>query len=321
MKKHLNINRYLKTGFIFISISILLAACGGNQPAAPAAKNGLNVIATTTLVGDVVQQIGGEKINLTILLPVGTDPHSYQPTPQDLARISSADVIFANGAGLETFLEGMLENADSTQKAVYVSAGIELREFEGEVHADEEEQAGEEEHDGDPHVWTDPQNVQVWVQNITKKLAELDSANSSFYNENAARYSTELDNLDAWIKEQVAQLPEANRNIVTDHMALGYFADRYGFRQVGAVIPGYSTLSEPTAKDLAALEDAIRSLGVKAVFVESTVNPAISQRVAEDTGIQIFQVYSGSLSGPEGPAASYLDLMRYNTETILNALK
>ena len=127
--------------------------------------------------------------------------------------------------------------------------------------------------------------------------------------------------MDAWIREQVAQIPPQNRKLVTDHLLFGYFAERYGFEQVGAIIPAYSTAAQPTAQEVAEIENAIRTLGVKAVFVGKTVNPALAQRVAEDTGIRLVGLYHGSLSEPGGEAATYLDYLRYNVTQIVNALK
>ncbi len=130
-----------------------------------------------------------------------------------------------------------------------------------------------------------------------------------------------MTDLDGWISQQVAQVPQANRKIVSDHVVFGYFAKRYGFEQVGAVIPSISTLAAPSAQELADLEDVIQKLGVRAIFVDSTVNPALSQRIASDTGMQLVPIYSGSLSAADGPAATYLDFMRANVSAIVQALK
>ena len=174
---------------------------------------------------------------------------------------------------------------------------------------------------GDPHVWTDPRLVSLWAERTAQALGELDPANAATYQANAAAYQQQLSELDAWIEAQVAQIPAGNRKLVTDHETFNYFADRYGFQTVGAVIPGFSTLAEPSAQELAALEDAIRSLGVKAIFVDSTVNPALAERVAQDTGTRLVRVYSGSLSEAGGEAGTYLDYMRFNTNAIVSALR
>ena len=167
----------------------------------------------------------------------------------------------------------------------------------------------------------DPNNVIIWVDNIERAMSEMDPENSDSYRANAASYRQALTDLADWLSGQVAQIPQANREMVTDHQVFGYLAARYGFNQIGAVIPGYSTLSEPSAQELAALETAIRDLGVQAIFVGNTVNPALTRRVAEDTGVQLVTLYTGSLTPQGEPASTYLDYMRYNANAIIDALK
>jgi manganese/iron transport system substrate-binding protein len=272
----------------------------------------LRVVATTSIVADVVQNVGGDRIDLTTLLPLGADPHAFEPTPQDVAAVAGAHIVFANGAGLEAFLDDLLESAGENVPVVPVSYGVELLTLDGK-----------DEHGGgmDPHIWFDPNNVLVWTRNIEHALGDLDPGNAAAYAANAATYEAELIALDAWIKQQVAQVPEANRRLVTDHASFAYFARRYGFEQVGAVFPGYSTLAEPSAQELAELEEAIREHGVKAVFVGLTVNPALAERVAEDTDTRLVFLYTGSLSGPDGPASDYLAFMKYNVSAIVEALR
>ncbi|MBN1484125.1 MAG: zinc ABC transporter substrate-binding protein [Chloroflexia bacterium] len=312
-----------------ILLALALAACV-SQPSAPpheheadvlagleavplAAGERLRIVATTSIVGDVVQQVGGEKIDLTVLLPLGSDPHSFEPTPRDIAAVSDAHLVLANGAGLELFLEDLLESAAAEGKMVPLSAGLPLL----------QSQAGHEhEHDAyDPHVWFDVSNVIHWTHNVEQALGALDPAHAAVYEANAAAYVHELQSLDAWIEEQVAQVPPANRKLVTDHTAFTYFAHRYGFEQVGAIFPGYSTLSEPSAQELAALERAIQQYEVKAVFVGRTVNPSTAQQVAEDTGVRLVLLYIGSLSEAGGPADSYEAMMRYDVSAIVEALR
>jgi manganese/iron transport system substrate-binding protein len=295
----------------------ILAACGGKPTPATSQTGKLNVVATTTILGDVVKNIGGEDIQLSVLLPVGVDAHSFQPTPQDVAKIAGADMVFANGAGLETFLQPMLQNAGSKAPIVSVSDSVKLL-------AAPDLQAGrpaEDNSGGDPHTWFDPDNVVLWTQTIANELGKLDPSHVQSYNANAQAYQAQLKDLDAWIQGQVSQLPEAGRQLVTDHDSFTYFANRYGFKLVGAVVPGYSSLAEPSAQDLASLEDAIRKLGVKAVFVGQTANPSLAERVTQDTGTRLVTLYGESLSRPDGPASTYLDFMRYNVNAIVQALK
>jgi len=281
-------------------------------PASLQAGAKLQVIATTSIVADVVHNVGGDLIELKTLMPPGADPHAFEPTPQDIAAVSDAHVIFANGAGLEAFLEPLLESAGAADRVVHVSQGVALHEA---AHADEQH------HDADPHTWTDPNNVLTWVHNVQQALAALDPAHASTYASNAQEYAAELQELDAWVRDQVRQIPQEQRQLVTDHDIFGYFVERYGFDQVGAIFPGYSTLTEPSAKELAELEDQVRALDVKAVFVGYTVNPNLAQRVAEDTGVHLVFIYTGSLSQPGEPADSYIAYVRYNVNAIVNALK
>jgi ABC-type Zn uptake system ZnuABC Zn-binding protein ZnuA len=280
------------------------------------------VVATTTIVGDVVRNIGGDQIEVSTLLPVGADPHTYEATPQDAARLADAQLVFANGAGLEEFLTPLIRNAGARAEVVYVSDGIQL--LDAQEQLDESGRAGEDgggHPSGDPHTWFDPNNVMVWAENIEKKLSAVDPENAQIYAANSEKYRQELSDLDDWIRQQAAQIPEGERKLVADHTSFTYFADRYGFEQVGAVIPSYSTLSQPSAQDLAKMEDAIRNLGVKAIFVEHSVNSSLAQRVAQDTGVKLVSLYNGSLSGPDGPAGTYIDFMRYEVREMVRALQ
>ena len=301
----------------------------------------LKVIATNSIVADIVSNVGGDLIDLTFLMPLGSDPHSFQATPQDVANVAEAHVFFANGLGLEEFLNELIGNAGGEVAVVSLSTGVEVREMSTEEeHEEHEEQSTEaipEEHGAegehkeqghehnqagvDPHTWTTPANAIIFVHNIEQALSALDPANAETYQANAEAYEAKLAELDAWVKSQIETIPAENRKLVTDHTVFGYYADRYGLEQVGAVIPALSTAAEPSAQELAELEDVITKQGVKAIFVGNTVNPGMEQRVAEDTGIQLVTLYTESL-GPEGSGAeNYIDYIRFNTMAIVEALK
>jgi len=309
-----------------VLILSLLFGCASFPPPTLTVENDatLNVLATTNIVGDVVARVGGDKIRLTVLLPTGSDPHSFEASPQDLAQAAEADLVFANGAGLEQFLDDMIESAGAGDRVVHVSEGIDLLGQEKQAESTGETHESENRHvykGGDPHVWTDPNNVKVWVRNIESALSKADPENAGLYTSNADAYQSELEKLDAWIRSRVAAIPPEKRLIVTDHALLGYFAEQYGFRQVGAIVPAYSSLAEPTAQELARIEDSIASLDVRAVFVGKTVNPALAERLSHDTGVQLVFFYTGSLSEPSSEAGTYLDYMRYNTRAIVDALR
>jgi ABC-type Zn uptake system ZnuABC Zn-binding protein ZnuA len=287
------------------------------QPVALGAAEKLRVVATTNIVGDVVGQVGGDRIELTTLMAIGIDPHSYVPNPADTASIHSAHVVFANGAGLEADLDEMFETAGGEAAQIRLSQGLEHRLAEGT-----DEDAGAEhdhEEDIDPHLWFDVQNVIHWVETIEAALAALDPSNAGAYRANADAYTQQLEDLDAWVTEQLATIPKANRKLVTNHPAFAYL-ERYGLEQVGAVYP-ISPSSEPSAQDIAALQDIIRDYGVPAIFTESTVNPKLAQQVATDTGARLVTLYSGSLGKPGSGAETYLLLIRYDVTAIVNALQ
>ncbi len=246
-----------------------------------------------------------------VLMQPGVDPHSYIPTPADTAAVHDAHVVFANGLGLEAFLDDLLVNAGGGAAVVRLGDGLSVREAPGDDH---------EHGEADPHVWLDVRNVIHWVEMAAETLSDLQPSNAEAYRENAAAYSRELDALDAWVVEQVATIPQARRTLVTNHPAFGTFADRYGLEQVGAVYP-IGPSAEPSAQEIAALEDTIRAYGVPAIFTESSVSPKLAQQVARDTGARLVPLYSGSLGGPGSGAESYLELMRYDVTAIVEALR
>mgnify|MGYP006277447929 CR=1 FL=1 len=281
----------------------------------------IQVVATTTLVGDVVRNVGGEQIDLTVLLPPNADPHVFELTPQNLRTLIRADVVFANGLGLEAFIEDAMASAGEEINLVHVSEGITPRRPAADGNDEDEGHDGEHEHGSvDPHVWMSPTNVQTWVDNIEATLSGLTPAHAATYAANAQAYRTALTDLDAWIFDRVTEVPQSNRKLVTDHDVWGYFAERYGFEFLGAVIPSLSTGAEPSARDIARLIEVIREHDVPAVFVGTTVSSRVAEQVAAETGVELVPVYTGSLSGPDGPAATYLDYMRYNVDAIVDAL-
>jgi len=296
---------------IIIFLSLVLAACGESVPAE--LNGGLNVVASTNIVGDVVSQVGGSLINLTVLFPPGTDPHTFEPRPKDIAAISNADVVIIHGLGLEETLQSTLD-ANVQGKLIQAAEGIPVLEFGGDGHVDEHGMS-------DPHTWTDPNNVIIWTKNIATVLSEADPANAQTYQTNADAYIAQLHDLDAWIRTQVDSIPAGQRQLVTDHSAFGYFAHTYGFEQIGLVVAALSTNAAPSAKQIADLMAAIKEHNVPAIFVGNTVNPALAEQVAKDTGTKVVFVYTGSLSEPGSEADSYIKFMRYNVNAIVEALK
>lgn len=303
---------------LFLLLSLLvftLSACSA-QPSNSADQHKLSVVATTSIVGDVVHNVGGDTIRLDILMDAGVDPHSFEPSPRQVAALSDADVIFSHGLDLEESMEPLLESMAAEEKLIVpVAAKVETIAFD-EKGEDADAHTGV-----DPHTWLDPNNVLVWVDAIEQTLSELDPDHAATYQANAETYRQQLRELDAWIREQIETIPPERRLIVTDHRLFGYFARRYGFQQIGAVVPGYSSLAGAAAQDLSTLEDAIRKYHVPAILVGNTVNPSLAKRVAQDTNIRLVPIYTGSLSPSDGPAATYIDYMRYNTTMIVQGLR
>ncbi|MGD2027662.1 MAG: metal ABC transporter substrate-binding protein [Anaerolineales bacterium] len=285
----------------------------------------MKALATTTIIGDVVSNIGEEVIDLTILMNTGQDPHSYEITPKAVVAIQDADLIFINGLDLEeTLLDSIESNAAGV--IVPVSAGIETLAVDEDDENEDHEGAEDHKHTGtDPHLWTDPNNVITWVDNIAQVLGDADPANREAYTANAAAYRTELEALDAYIRGQVAHIPEENRKLVTDHGLFNYFAGEYGFEVIGTVIPSFSSLAEPSASDIVALVEVIQQEDVPAIFIGTTASPGLqnlADTIAEETGkeIKVLPLLTGSLAAAGEPGDTYLDYMRFNIDQIVLGL-
>ena len=295
-----------RTAFISIWLSIvlltgMLASCSGT--AAP------DILTTTTILADITRNIAGDRLTVGSLLPAGTDPHSYQPTPQDTAKISRSKVLVVNGVGYESFLQNMLVNADGQRTLIEASASLRLRTDPGDGQ------------NTDPHLWLDPNNVIVYVENIRDGLVKFDPDGAKVYQANADAYIKQLEDLDAWINGQLAQLPPARRLLVTNHEALGYFAERYDFTIVGTVIKSFSSDASPSAQQMAALVDQVRLYKAPAIFVDASDNPAIAQQIAQETGVKVISdLHLESLTNGT-PAPTYIDMMKDNVTKIIEALK
>ena len=297
----------------------------------PAADR-LPVVATTNIVGDIVARVGGDRLSLYVMLPPGADPHAFRASSRDARQVADAAVVFINGSGLEAGFFGDLIASAEPRLIVDLTAHLNLRRMEDEHEEDEHEE--DEEHDEeegahghdhehgefDPHVWMDPTLVAAWSEEIAEALAGVDPDHGAGYAERADALAGELHALDAWVRERVAAIPRDRRILVTDHDVFGYFADRYEFTVLDTIITGFSTLSEPSARHLAALREAIAEYGVPAIFVGLTVSSQTAQVIADDLGIEVVSVYTGSLSEPDGPAATYQDFIRTNVERIVGAL-
>ncbi len=289
-------------------MAMMLTACQA-QSSALQNDGKLHVLATNGFLADLTRQVAGERAVVDSLIPAGVDPHAFEPAPQDVARIAGSSVLVVNGAGFEEWLTRTLENAGGSRLLIVASQGLTPHPAENPAeHAL-----------GDPHFWLDPILAKTYVNNIRDGLSQVDPAGKAVYTANAAAYQQKLDDLDAWIRSQVETIPPARRLLVTNHESFGYFADRYGFTIVGAVVPSVSSSASPSAQDLARLIDLIRQSGAPAIFLESGTNPQLADQVARDTGIR---VVTGLLTHSFGPdAQDYIDMLKLDTQLIVDALK
>jgi len=303
-----------------------LAACG-SAPSSNSAAEGdsVNVLASTTFLADITQNVAGDRLTVKSLLPVGADPHAYQAAPSDVAKIAESNVLILNGVEYEHFIESLLENAGGERVIVEATTGLEVRqieEHEGEDHAAEAESAEGHDHEaGDPHMWLDPNLVITYVENIRKGLSEADPAGAETYKANADAYIAQLKELDTWIMEQVNTIPADRRLLVTNHEAMGYFAKRYGFEVTGSVIPSFSSNAAPSAQEIAGLIDEIKRLGAPAIFLDTADNNVLAQQIAGETGVMMVDDLHLESLTDGAPAPTYIDMMKHNVSKIVEALK
>ncbi len=311
-KGDVGMNRMTVTLTVLVASALLISGCRGPLGAESARPR---VLAVATFLADVAQNVAGERLTVEALIPAGVDPHAFEPTPQDVARVAEADVLIINGAGLEAFLGPLLENTVSDARVIEASAGLTPR----APHEVEEAEEHEHHHEGDPHFWLDPNNVIRYVENIRDGLSQADPGGAAVYAANAASYIAQLRELDAWIVTQVAQIPPERRLLVTNHESLGYFADRYGFRVVGAIVPSASTGASPSAGELAQLIRDIRASGAPAIFLETGANPQLAEQIARETGAKVVTGLYTHSTGSEAP--TYIEMMRCNVMAMVETLK
>lgn len=284
----------------------------------------LQVVATTSIIGDVVRQVGGEAIDLTVLMQPGQDPHSYQAGAADLTAAADADLIFVNGWNLEEGLVSDLATIGGEAQLVPVSAGIDPRTLSQDEGEHGEDDDGHAHGPADPHTWQDVANVMLWVDNIQQTLRAADPANAAHYEANAAAYRQALQQLDDELRATLAAIPAERRVLVTNHDNLGYFAGAYGFEVTGTVIPSISSLAEPSAGALAALIELMRSQGICTLILETTAADRLARTLENEltdcAEIRFVTLHTDAL-GPAGSGAeSYTGMMRANAAALAEGL-
>jgi zinc/manganese transport system substrate-binding protein len=298
-------------------LSQMLAA-----PRSAAQDEPLKVVATFSILADLVDNVGGDAVEIDTLAGANADAHTFEPSPEQVVALADAAVIFENGLGFEPWLDDIVDAAQPDAPRIAVSDGIELRLADAGEHEEGDEDDHEhEDGDYDPHVWQSVANAQIMVENIRDALVDADPDRADVYEANAAAYLKTLEELDASIFEQVAAIPEDQRKLVTSHDTFGYFADRYGFEVIGTPF-GISTESaEPAASDVAELIEIIEASGVPAIFTETIQNDSLIDQIANDAGVEVAPpLYTDALGDGESGASTYIDMMSSNVETIVTAL-
>jgi zinc/manganese transport system substrate-binding protein len=304
---------------IAVALSVLVSA--GSAVAQESAK--IKVIASFSILADLARQVGGERVDVSSLVGADADMHGYEPTPNDVKALAGAQVFLINGLGLEGWAERLVESTGFKGKTVIASQGIKTREssrhHDDDHDHDHGKAKGHEHGRYDPHSWQDVANVKRYVENIRAALIAVDPASRTQYETQAARYTTELEGLDRDIKAVFAPIPAAKRKVITSHAAFGYFGAAYGVNFLSA--QGVGNEAEPSAKQVAELIRQIKKEGVKLVFLENIANSAVIDRIARESGVKpVGMLYSDALSGPNGPAPTYVAMMRYNVKQMADAL-
>lgn len=276
----------------------------------------IQVVTSFSILGDLVTQIGGDAVVVNSLVGAGGDAHTYEPTPQDAKSIAAADMIVMNGLNFEGWLRKLVQSTGSKAINVTASDGIKARSLEedhGHAHGHDHEEY-------DPHAWQNVAHVQHYVKNIEKALILLAPERAKDITARAKAYDAELAALDADIKKSLALVPTDKRKILTSHDAFGYFGDAYGIQFLAP--QGVSTDAEPKPADVAKLVEQIKKEGLKVYFIENMSSPRLIEQIAKDTGAKSGgSLYADALSGKDGPAATYVDMMRHNAALLLEAMK
>jgi ABC-type Zn uptake system ZnuABC Zn-binding protein ZnuA len=298
--------------------ALLLVGCGGSQqsvsgevkPVTLASGQKLRVVATTVQVAALAHEIGGDRIELRGIVPAGADSHAFEPLASDFAAVEQAHLILRNGIGLDDWLDRALK-AGKRASIATVTEGVKLRRGE---------QDGRRVYD--PHVWHDPANVKVMSDNVASALAAADPANQEYYKARNVSYAAKLEATKQRVQAIIDEIPPDARKIVTNHVALHYFAEAFGLKIAGAVIPSLSTDVEPSAKEATILLETIRRENVKAIFAETSVNPAIARSLARDAGVKVVDDLYGDSLGKPGSGAETIDgMLLANARKIADALK
>jgi zinc/manganese transport system substrate-binding protein len=283
---------------------LLLACVALIVTALPARAEPLKVVASFSILGDLVGNVGGNDIEVTTVVGPDSDAHVYSPTPVDAKRIADAKLIIVNGLGFEGWLPRLVQSSGGKAKIVTATDGIAPLRLGN---------------DADPHAWQSVGNAKVYVANIRNALSAVDPANTERYRTNADAYLAKLDALDREVRDAIAKLPSARRKVISTHNAFGYFAAAYGIEFIAPL--GVSTESEPSARDIAKIITQVKQAKIPAVFLENVSDPRLMQRISAETGAKVGgTLYSDGLTGEKGGAPTYIDMVRHNIKALTRAL-
>ncbi len=314
---------------MWLAVGLLAAftvGCGAGGVAGNGAGSGekVQVAATISVVEDLVKQVGGDRVEVFSIVPVGGSPETFQPSPRDAGRISESRVVFENGLGLDSWVEDLISSAGSEEQTVVkLSEGLdplEGGEHEEEHEAEEPGEEGEHAHEhaeGNPHFWLDVANAEHYVTRIRDTLIEADPDGAEEYEANAGEYLAELEELDGYIREKAGSIPEERRKLVTFHDAFPYFADAYGFELVGVVLENPE--AEPGSREVAEVVRTIEEEEVPVVFTEPQFSAGLADTIAGEAGVEVRELYSDTLS-EDNAAGTYEAMMQTNIDRILEAL-
>ncbi len=302
-----------------ISLLVGCIALGGSLlPAAAQNPEKLKVVATFSILGDLVRNVGGDRVEVTTLVGPNGDAHVYSPTPADGRRLTEAKIVFTNGLKFEGWINRLVKSSGT--KAVRVEAAKGVKPLAGEEEEHGHSHGHDHGHEGlDPHAWQSIGNAKIYVANIRDALIAADASGKAAYEANATAYLAKLDELEAEARNLTAKIPADRRKIITSHDAFRYFEEAYGIDFVSP--QGVSTEAEASAKDVAKIIQQIKREKIGAVFVENVSDARLMERIAQETGAKIGdRVYSDALSEPNGPAGTYIDMMRHNIRAFSAAL-
>ena len=332
MGRVLNTNDVVRAVLTVGALGLGAAACGSDGASTPTDSAGggteqLVIVVTTNILGDVVTEAVGDQAQVEVIMPLGSDPHDFAPSARQAESMENADLLVVNGAGFEEGMLDIISNVSDSGTPIFSFADqIDLLTFDGtHDHAESDDHGSDGEHAGegtDPHLWTDPTRIATAVESLGAVVADLDGVDPDRVSSSFADYLAELSDLDASMQDTLSEVPQDQRVLVTNHEVFGYFADRFDFQVVGAIIPSLTTNAEPSASDVEELASLIEADGIGAVFAETTQSSTLADALADEVGgtVEVVELFSESLGEDGSGAETYVGMMQRNAELVAGAL-